>query len=242
MCRAVARWIPACRAGMFEPALSLSWVDGIPVPSWAHSRRMSEHSTPSSKINRVENKYGLDDLGDTLVRDWERSDAYRKSLRELAHYVNQQILQAHAEDRGVILSGTRTDDMADALATDQSGIVAEELQQLDLDADMLANDFVTYQTVYRYLNQIRGVEYTKPDITRPDLLQRASVAQKVYRTRLTATLESASNRCGNPDVTDVDISVTVPCPSCDDRAEVSMFIAEACCTDCASDGVSVTDN
>lgn len=104
------------------------------------------------KIDEVAETYGLDGLDDDLLA----AHADGASLRDLEERVNHAILQRVLRDAG---EDPLPGEVANLyrLLTDESVTggtavrLRDELARADVDADSVAGDFVSYQTVRRHL-------------------------------------------------------------------------------------------
>ncbi len=122
-----------------------------------------------SKVARLLQEYDIEDLGAELERRWT-ADEDRQSLRELAAYFNQRILERALEDADVRPLDGEVENIYRLLTDDSSGAdrtrIRRRLERDGLDVDAIENDFVTYQAIRTYLKKHRGAEYT-PDETDP---------------------------------------------------------------------------
>jgi hypothetical protein len=116
-----------------------------------------------NKVERVARAYGLEDHGDRLVDSWLGDGERRRSTRELAEWFNREVLRA-------ALRESETDALAGEvenlhrLLTDEdvsrgNRIETElRLERAGVDVAAVRRDFVSHQTVYNYLTDVRGVE------------------------------------------------------------------------------------
>ena len=180
---------------------------------------MSGEDTCQCKIGRVAQEYGVNTLTAELVR--RRSEEHT-SLRDLADIVNVRIVEGVLDDSTAdIIVDPRsiyyslTDDETD---TEQRVRVSDQLSRLAIDIEALTNDFVSYQTVRRHLQNClemstdrEGIEtineakavidwsrnrhenIVERTIKRLDRLGELSIEQP----RVTATITIACERCGS---------------------------------------------
>ena len=143
-----------------------------------------------NKIDRVIKKYGLDSMGSELERRWIGKHVERMSTRELADYFNREVLRAAINEHGAYTITSGTGQIYEALATDESGdgtLVRSRLQQQDIDIDAITNDFVTHQTIFRYLKKHRGVSRESP--SDEERKQQTLKTVNALRGRMTAVTE-----------------------------------------------------
>ena len=154
----------------------------------------SEKSTASSrrrrsKVARLIDEYDLQGLGAELEQQWT-ADEDRKSLRDLARYFNQQLLQRTLEEANVqYLDGEIENTYRlltdDEVSSAESTRVRRRLERDGIDVDALETDLLTYQAIRSYLKDHRGAEYT-PAETDP-LEREATNVQKLRGRMATVT-------------------------------------------------------
>ena len=142
-----------------------------------------------SKVARLIDEYDLQGLGAELEQQWT-ADEDRKSLRDLARYFNQQLLQRTLEEANVqYLDGEIENTYRlltdDEVSSAESTRVRRRLERDGIDVDALETDFVTYQAIRSYLKDHRGAEYT-PAETDP-LEREATNVQKLRGRMATVT-------------------------------------------------------
>lgn len=136
---------------------------------------MAEDSVTSgggrrSKVARLIEEYDLTGIGEEMERRWT-DDEDRLSLRELAAYFNQSLLEVALEEAGGQPLDGEVENLyrlltdADVGSADRTR-ARRRLEREGVDVDALTDDFVTYQAIRTYLQGNRGAEYT-PDETDP---------------------------------------------------------------------------
>jgi hypothetical protein len=117
------------------------------------------------KIERVADKYGLDAIASDLERRWLGEGAEQMSTRALADYFNRTVLQEALDEQGTYTITGDTDQVYESLQENDgdSTLVRSRLQQQNVDIDSITDDFVTHQTVYRYLTEHRGLSRDRVD-------------------------------------------------------------------------------
>ena len=130
-----------------------------------------------SKVVRLIEEYDLGDVGAELEQRWTAEED-RQSLRQLATYFNQRLLQRALEDTDVRPLGGEVENMYRLLTDESSGAdgtrIRRRLERDGLDVESLESDFVTDQAIRTYLKKHRGAEYT-PDETDPLEREKANV-------------------------------------------------------------------
>lgn len=137
---------------------------------------------PRSKVVRVIEAYGLDEIGDELERRWLATDDNGMSLRELADYFNQAVLETAIERSELSVLDVDVDRLYAQLTDDEvsGGVrtrVERRLERNGIDVESMTDDFVTHQTIHTYLREYRDVE--QPDPT-PEQ-RRASAIERIQK-------------------------------------------------------------
>ncbi|MEF8825063.1 MAG: hypothetical protein V5A34_00620 [Halapricum sp.] len=122
---------------------------------------------PRSKVARVIEAYGLDEIGDELERRWLATDDNGMSLRELADYFNRAVLETAIERSELSVLDVDVDRLYAQLTDDDvsGGIrtrVERRLERNGIDVESMTGDFVTHQTIHTYLREYRDVEQPDP--------------------------------------------------------------------------------
>lgn len=202
----------------------------------------STDDRPSSKVARLLEEYGLDELGTELEQRWTGDGYERMSLRDLADFFNKRLLEQALRDAGqtALDSDVETtyrnltgDDVSTGVRTDTQ----TRLEQDGLDVDSLERDFVTYQAIRSYLKEWRGAEYEQPS----DEEKRANDRESIQRL-LTRTLSVTEDRIEKLRETDriaaeefeVFVEAQVLCQRCGTQYSVTDFIDNGGC-DCLQD-------
>lgn len=207
------------------------------------------------KIQSIIQKYGLSKLGDELVEQWTDPEN-AKSLHELEAYVNQRIVQqALAERTQEKLSWTQSyGEIAKILQADGSSAnrfddisqveivdVKNRLSEQNIDVDELSNDFVSYNTIYHYLTDIRGVtasddrrKATTPEERQNKVVDRLSNLTQRVDAVTEQGLESLVSVDIIPESYDVRIKLRVECTKCDRRQNLLEYIRNHGCTACSA--------
>lgn len=187
-------------------------------------------STPQlQKIERVAQKYGLDNIGDELVDYWD-DEGPDKSVRELATYFNFHVTDAALRSAGIILDREVVESIAEKLPTDEAPLTESEFGDRDVDLSEVKEDLVTYQSVYTYLREVRGVEYTE---TLRSKSQITSNLRKLHG-RVEMIDEKMVTRLVQRDEIDgptphIDVDVTALCPACETETNLLIYLQNGGC-------------
>lgn len=151
-----------------------------------------------SKVARLINEYNLQGLGAELEQLWT-ADEDRKSLRKLASYFNQQLLQRALEETDVQYLDGEIENTYRLLTDDEVSSaeltrVQRRLERGGVDVNELKSDFVTYQAVRSYLKDHRGAEYTPAET---DPLEREATNVQKLRGRMVSVAEGKLEQLRN---------------------------------------------
>lgn len=202
---------------------------------------MSEEGTSGStlpKVERVIDSYGLAGLADELERRWVGDGTETQSTRALATYFNKRVLAAAIDDSSVSLVTEDVSDIYEAL-TDETAdhdttLTESRLRRGGVDVSDVRDDFISHQTIYRYLTDVRGAERTSPSDS--DRLANGSERIQRLQGRTTAVTEQtidslASNGIVSIGSFDVLTDVQVFCRDCGRSYDVTTFLQRTHC-DC----------
>ena len=194
---------------------------------------------PSSKVARLIVEYDLDGVGDELEVRWTGDGVERTSLRDLADYFNERILERALIDAGMAAldSDVATtyrnltdDDVSTGVRTD----ARTRLESNGVDVDRLESDFVSYQAIRSYLTEYRDAEYRRLSDEEKVEKDLQSIQRLMTRT-LSVTEERIEKltQTGRIDAGEFEVllDVQVLCGSCGEQYSVSEFLDDRGC-DC----------
>lgn len=191
-----------------------------------------------SKVARVIDEYDLSGLGTELEARWTATGDDHWSLRDLASYVNEELVRARLRETGRTpaagdvrnaLAFLNEDESAAADATQ----LRRRLERDGVDVDDLQSDLVTYQAVRSYLQDHRGAEYERATGNRVDAVTQS--IQKL-RGRLVSVTESKLEQLRDSSRLTlgefrVMVDVRVLCTDCNTQQPVTDLLASGGC-DC----------
>ena len=200
----------------------------------------TESSSRRIKVVRLIEEYDLGSIGAELERRWTTDTDERMSLRDLANYFNQQLLeQAMTEAAMQPLSGEVENTYR--LLTDADVSVADRtrtrrrLEREGIEIERLERDFVTYQAIRTYLKEYRGAEHATDDRPRTDV--EAENMQRIRGRTLTVTEGKLEQLEKGDHITLGDFRVfadiSVLCEDCESRYEIGELLERGGC-DCGS--------
>lgn len=142
-------------------------------------------SGQDGKVARLIQKYNLEGFGAELEREWT-ADQNRRSLRDLATYFNQQILEQTLKTSNVQQLDGELENTYRLLTDDEVSNaeftrIKRRLERDGVDVESLLKDFVTYQAIRTYLKEYRGAEYT-PSETDPVEREKTNIQKLRGRT------------------------------------------------------------
>lgn len=144
-----------------------------------------------SKVSRLIQERGLQGLGAELEQLWTAEED-RRSLRDLAAYFNQRLLEQTLEEANVQLLDGEVENAYRLLTDDEvssadSTRIKRRLERDGVDVESLLDDFVTYQAIRTYLKDYRGAEYSP---TETDPLAREKTTIERLRGRTVSVTEA----------------------------------------------------
>lgn len=189
------------------------------------------------KVERVIAEYDLDGLGDELERRWSAPDGERSSLRDLARYFNERVLEAALEARGQQPIAESVGSMYRILTDDEANPssrtrVERNLERAEIDVATLKDDFVSHQAVHTYLTEYRDAT---PPSSSDDPLKTAERAINRLQSRTAAVTETNLDRLARKAViaerdVEVFVDVEVFCNECGTARTVSDYLREGGCS------------
>mgnify|MGYP000206369944 CR=1 FL=1 len=128
--------------------------------------RTADEKRPRSKVARVIDTYDLD-IGEELQRRWLATDETGMSLRELAAYFDQAVLEAAIEQSDLSALDVDIEGLYEQLTDDDvsAGVRTRAQRRLErngVDVESLRSDFVTHQAIHTYLREYRDVQQPDP--------------------------------------------------------------------------------
>ncbi|ERJ05592.1 hypothetical protein HLRTI_002402 [Halorhabdus tiamatea SARL4B] len=174
--------------------------------------RTADEREPRSKVARVIDTYDLD-IGGELQRRWLATDETGMSLRELAAYFNQTVLEAAIEQSDLSALNVDIERLYEQLTNDNVSAGARtraqrRLERNGVDVESLRSNFVTHQAIHTYLREYRDVQ--QPDPT-PEQ-RRESTVERIQKLqdRTAAVTQDAVEGLQRADlVPDGDVEVMV---------------------------------
>jgi len=121
---------------------------------------MSSDDNRECKVDRVAEKWVLDDVDEKLREQRQNAEA---SLRDLEDYFNRRVLEAAMRDARAEMIEGEVENTYHLLAADDvsSGSkveVKDRLRRSGVDPEAVADDFVSYQTIRTHLQECLEVD------------------------------------------------------------------------------------
>lgn len=191
-----------------------------------------------TKVGRLIAKYDLDGMAADMEERWTRDDEQSKSIREIEEDFNKAVLRQVLEDSGTQPFESELDTIYRVINDEQATMaenieVQERLSERNIDADSLADDFVSHQTIYNFLTKQRKAEYQRTQDPQERLSRSNESVQKI-KNRLTAVAQTNVRSLKNSGLVtlgefDVMGEVYVYCQDCSSRFSVSELIDREGC-------------
>ncbi|MFD1599760.1 rod-determining factor RdfA [Halobellus rarus] len=192
---------------------------------------------PSSKVARLIAEYDLDGLGDELEARWTGDGVERTSLRDLADYFNERLLEQTLIDAGMNALESDVSTMYQNLTDDEvsTGVRTDtrsRLEQNQIDVDALESDFVSYQAIRSYLTEYRDAEYRR--LSDEEKVEKDLQSIQRLMTRTLSVTEERIEKLRETERIDVDafevlLDVQVLCQECGEQYSVSEFLENRGC-------------
>jgi len=194
-------------------------------------------SRPSSKVARLISEYGLDGLGEELEVRWTGDGVERSSLRDLADYFNERLLERALIDAGMAaldsdVSTTYRNLTDDDVSTGVRTDARNRLESNGVDVDGLESDFVSYQAIRSYLTEYRDAEYRR--LSDEEKVEKDLQSIQRLMTRTLSVTEERIEKLAQTGRIDADefevlLDVQVLCGSCGEQYPISEFLDDRGC-------------
>lgn len=192
-----------------------------------------------SKVGRIMDERGFDDLGAELERRWTSEGEDAMSLRELADLFNRRVLADEAEAAGMQFLEGELENFYAILTDEDAGsetqvAVERRLDREGVDTEELTSDFVTHQAIHTYLTKYRGASQPTPDAESRLSDGRQTINR--LQGRLSNVASNTLDTLANADAlelgdADVFVNVTVVCNDCGTQQEINELLDDGGC-DC----------
>ena len=185
------------------------------------------------KVDKVTDKYDLQNADERLLRRREQEEA---GLRALETYINTWILKRAMTEHGMTVLDGEEENYHRLLTSDDVMETSRrearrELEQAGIDVDELLEDFVSYQTVRKHLNEClgedTGEEYT-PDVEdgRDTFAALAERVKNVVSRTINRFRRHDAVAIGEPDVI---VSIKLRCGDCGRTHNLGAFLDDPRC-------------
>lgn len=193
-----------------------------------------------SKVERLIAEWEMEPVGQQLENHWLGTGQEQYSLRQLADWFNERLLERALEDSDESYVEGEIANMYDLLTSDDASPgdrseVETRLERAGIDIDDLRRSFVSHQSIYTYLTKVRGV--SQPDETTDESQiekTNTSIQQLVNRTNAVVDRNLANLRStGRISLGEfsVFVDVNVYCHDCESQYRVPDLLTQRGC-DC----------
>ncbi|WP_338004804.1 rod-determining factor RdfA [Natronoglomus mannanivorans] len=190
------------------------------------------------KVGRMIDAYELAVSNQQLIEWWTADDA-KESLRDIADYFNQDLLRTELRRNGYSPLDGEIENVHRLLTDDDvsRGMETQTRKRLErqgIDVESLTDDFVSYQSIYRHLNECLGTEYTEKTQTAES--RRQTGKERIFalenRTE-TVTVDTLSQLVDHDALAleefDVLVDVSVTCLHCHRQHTIDELIENEGC-------------
>lgn len=200
---------------------------------------MTEGNSRGNKVERVIERWNLPDLGDELERRWLGHGRDDHSLRELTEYFNKKILTEALTESGTVPLEGEIENFYELLTsedvTKSDTLQAEQrLTQMGVDPDELSEDFISHQTMYRYLKNARNVQKQREQQPIEDVIETSRRTSIRLTNRLKSVvqknLETLNRRNGfHIGDFDVYVDIQIVCSDCGTSRNLEQILEQSGC-------------
>lgn len=199
------------------------------------------------KIVRLIDKYDLNEMAMDLEAKWTRRDQQsRYSIRDLETYFNTAIIKSVFNKVGAVPSDFSAEEVYEILSSDDANIADLEFlrtwfEERGVDPQELAEDFLSYHSIYVYLSEKRGVNPPDTLESSPEEVKQQSIDRidRLNR-RVQKVCEKTISTLQNADVLPsgdlpVRVSFDVECPECMTRSSITTYMYHEGCPVCSKE-------
>lgn len=200
---------------------------------------MTEGNSRGNKVERVIERWNLPDLGDELERRWLGHGRDDHSLRELTEYFNKKILTEALTESGTVPLEGEIENFYELLTsedvTKSDTLQAEQrLTQMGVNPDELSEDFISHQTMYRYLKNARNVQKQREQQPIEDVIETSRRTSIRLTNRLKSVvqknLETLNRRSGfHIGDFDVYVDIQIVCSDCGTSRNLKQILEQSGC-------------
>jgi hypothetical protein len=189
------------------------------------------------KVQRLIGKYGLEEAGEELERYWLGDGVDRRSLRDLADYLNRRIVRVAMTEAGLNpLDGEAANTYRlltdDDVTSGERTKVERHLNRTDIDVEQLRGDFVSHQAVHTYLTKHRGVSLSSESQEAPrkkamDTIRRLNSRSKAVSEKTVDSLRNQNEvTIGTYRIT---VDTRIVCRDCNAQYDLIEFFQTSNC-------------
>jgi hypothetical protein len=181
-------------------------------------------SNQGNKIANLVTKYDLDEVVQELEDGWAATGEDHRSLRDLTEYFNRVLLEQRLSEANRQVTQGEIETLYNSITNDDvtegDRIRAKgRLEQEGVNVESLLDEFVSYQTIRRYLKSHRGITYSQDESDRlqteiENIQRLQGKTEAVTKNNLQELRESNHVHLGEFNVT---TDVRVYCEDCGNR-------------------------
>lgn len=198
----------------------------------------SDRTRRRSKVARIIQEYDLTGMEEELVTLWTGLDGERYSLRDLAEYVNHELLRTAMENAGMSPLDGEVENTYRLLTDDDTtaGMQIEAKSALEhegVDVDQLSRNFVSHQAIHSYLTKYRDVDFPC-DTADTNQVEKTSETITRLQNRLVAVAENSLQSLQKTDRIslgdfNVFVDVRVICEECGAQTSIIDVLKDGGC-------------
>lgn len=200
---------------------------------------MTTGNSRGHKVERVMERWDLPDIGDELERRWLGHGRDDHSLRELTEYFNKKVLTEALTESGTVPLEGEVENFYQLLTSEDvtrsDTLQAEQrLTQMGVDPEELSEDFISHQTMYRYLKNARDVQKQRDQQPIEDVIETTRRTSIRLTNRLKSVvrknLETLNRRSGfHIGDFDVYVDIQIACSDCGTSRDLKQILEQNGC-------------
>ena len=209
----------------------------------SNGTKFDTRQSSKSKLAKLLVKYELPELGAELEARWTADPERRMSLRDLADFVNKELLAASLDDPTLLQEEIKNYYLILTNKDASSGTrvqVKNQLAEAGVDVEQLLDDFVSRQAVHTYLTKERNTVYETRSTDRNDKINARVETIQRLKNRVRSVAKTVIIELQDADLVStgnlhITVIINVECHECEQQCPVTEFLREGGCN-CDSSG------
>ena len=203
---------------------------------------MPTDGSPRNKVQQVIERRDLTGLGAELEQRWHGTGYEDHSTRDLTAVFNRRVIEQAIRAAGETPLDGEVETIHEMFTDDTVGSgdsmqARTRLTEYGIDADQLAADLVSHQTIYRFLKNVREIDTSSEAKSTADRIESTRRSLRKLESRIqSVAAQNLTQLNRRPEFTmgefDIFVDVRVTCNDCGTSGEITQIIDEYGC-ECA---------